>query len=208
MKIVLLSDTHGYHSYLDIPEGDLLIHAGDFSMRGREGETREFIEWFAAQPHPNKVFISGNHDFLAEQDPALFRSLIPDNVHYLEDSGVEIEGIEIWGSPISPWFHNWAFNRNRGSDIRFHWAKIPVSADIVITHGPPFGILDLTEGGEEVGCYDLKERLAVVKPKLHVFGHIHEGYGQVQQEETLFVNASIVNLRYNPVNAPVVLDWD
>jgi Icc-related predicted phosphoesterase len=208
MKIVLLSDTHGYHSYLDVPAGDLLIHAGDFSMRGREGETRDFLDWFSAQSHPHKVCISGNHDFLAEQEPAIFKGLVPDNVHYLEDSGVVIEGKEIWGSPITPWFHNWAFNRHRGSDIRWHWSQIPASADIVITHGPPFGILDLTNGGEEVGCYDLKERLAEVKPQLHVFGHIHECYGQLETEGTLFVNASIVNLRYNPVNAPIVLDLD
>lgn len=208
MKIVLLSDTHGSHSYLDIPQGDLLIHAGDFSMRGREGETRNFIDWFSAQPHPHKVFISGNHDFLAEEDPAIFRTMLPDNVHYLENSGVEIEGIEIWGSPISPWFHNWAFNRHRGDAIRPYWQKIPLTTDILITHGPPYGILDETDRGEVVGCQDLWNRIEEVQPKLHVFGHIHEGYGQLQKEETLFVNASIVNLRYNPVNAPVVLDWD
>lgn len=208
MKIVLLSDTHCTHQYLEVPAGDLLIHAGDFSLRGREAETQDFLDWFSSQPHPHKVFISGNHDFMAEKVPALFRSMLPTNVHYLEDSGVEIEGIRIWGSPITPWFYNWAFNRLRGDEINQYWQKIPENTDILITHGPPFGILDLTDGGDAVGCEDLMARIEEIKPKLHVFGHIHEAYGQLQKGETLFVNASCVNLRYNPVNDPIVLDWD
>lgn len=206
-KIVLISDSHGKHNQLQLPDGDLLLHAGDITGRGLAWQVREFMEWFGAQPHRHKVMVAGNHDFLAEEKPDEFLSLVPPGVTYLRDSGVEVEGIRIWGSPIQPWFHDWAFNRRRGPEIAAHWALIPEGTDILITHGPPFGILDRTAHGERVGCEDLTLHLDRVRPRLHVFGHIHEAYGHVQRDGIHYVNASVLDLQYQHTQAPVVLDW-
>lgn len=191
---------------MEIPDGDLLIHAGDVSSRGGMNEIRDFNEWLGTLPHPHKVIISGNHDFGFERYPKEAEALIT-NAKYLNDSGITIEGLKIWGSPIQPWFYDWAFNRKRGKDIRKHWDMIPTDTDILITHGPPFGILDNTERSEKVGCADLMDIIQHrVRPRLHVFGHIHEAYGQQQVEDTLFVNASMVNLAYRPVNQAIVVE--
>jgi predicted phosphohydrolase len=196
MRIVLISDTHGQHDGLRLPPGDLLIHAGDFSAKGRLQEVTDFMQWLTKQPHAHKVLIAGNHDFMAEQDPALFLSLIPPNVIYLNDSGTEIDGLKIWGSPIQPWFYDWAFNRQRGADIRKHWDLIPTDTDILVTHGPPHGVRDKTVDGTLVGCADLMAKVQEIQPKLHVFGHIHEAHGTELHGKTTFVNASVLNLRY------------
>jgi Icc-related predicted phosphoesterase len=116
------------------------------------------------------------------------------NAIYLEDSGITIEGLKIWGSPISPNYHSWAFNCERGEEIRKHWDLIPEDTDILITHCPPFGILDFDPEGKPKGCEDLLTIIQQkVKPRLHIFGHLHDAHGQIQIGETLFVNASMVN---------------
>jgi Icc-related predicted phosphoesterase len=124
----------------------------------------------------------------------------------LNDSGVEIEGMTVWGSPITPFFFDWAFNRHRGAHIRRHWDLIPAGVDILVTHGPPYGILDRTARGQCVGCEELLPVVERLRPRLHVFGHIHEAYGQVEVKGTRFVNASVLDLHYRRVNAPVVID--
>lgn len=207
MRIVCLSDTHGLHDQVKVPDGDLLLHAGDFSSRGEVHQVRAFLEWFADQPHRHKVFIAGNHDFLAERDPALFRSLVPSNCVYLEDEGVMIERKLIWGSPYTPWFYDWAFNCQRGLEIDQHWQQIWPGTDILLTHGPPYGIRDLTFHGELVGCADLNRHVWVQRPRLHVFGHIHEAYGLTEVNGIQFANASSVNLAYEMAHAPLVFDW-
>ena len=157
-------------------------------------------------PHRHKVVIAGNHDFFFEKYPKEAKRLIT-NAKYLNDSGILIEGLRIWGSPVQPWFYDWAFNRKRGKDIRKHWDLIPTTTDILITHGPPFGILDATDRGEKVGCEDLLDITQNrVRPKLHVFRHIHEAYGQHQVDDTLFVNASMVDLEYRPVREAIVVE--
>jgi Icc-related predicted phosphoesterase len=207
MKIILISDTHGLHDQLQLPEGDMLIHAGDVSMRGDEHEILAFLDWFGGLNYKYKIFISGNHDFFFERKtPAYIKSLIPENVIYLNDSHVMIEGIKIWGSPIQPWFHDWAFNRKRGEEIQKHWDLIPDDADIVVTHGPVFGILDTLNTGVPVGCEDLLPVIQRIKPKIHLCGHIHEAYGMVERDGTIYINASVLNLRYQMANQPVVLD--
>ena len=207
MKFVFISDTHMQHDILSLPEGDVLVHAGDFTDRGSVKEARSFLDWYACQPFQHKVLIAGNHDFLAENYPRAFRSMIPDNVIYLENSVVEIGGLKIWGSPVTPWFFDWAFNLKRGAPIRAHWADIPDDTDVVITHGPPYGVLDeVVRNPRPVGCRDLLQRIEAVQPKLHVFGHIHEGYGQLLRDNTLYVNAAVLDVRYVQRNAPIVLD--
>ncbi len=207
MKIIAISDTHGQHKDLQLPDGDLLLHAGDVSKRGSRAEIMDFLYWFSDQPHKYKVFIAGNHDFYFEKTvPEFINSDIPKNVVYLNDSGTEIEEIKIWGSPIQPWFYDWAFNRQRGADIKKHWNLIPSGTDILITHGPAYGILDLTMDSRAVGCEDLLEKIQEIKPKYHICGHIHEAYGQKRVGDTHYINASVLNLNYRLVNEPIVFE--
>lgn len=208
MKIVLISDTHSFHDQVQVPSGDILIHAGDFSRMGRMPEVTDFLDWFSALPHQHKIFISGNHDFMAESDPGLFRSLIPEGLYYLENESLHLEGIHFWGSPITPTFMDWAFNRNRGSEIQRYWERIPEDVDILITHGPPFGVGDeVMPRGEQVGCESLRAIVDQIKPKYHLFGHVHEGYGQYEENGIHFFNGSNLNEYYEVVNAPIVFEW-
>jgi len=207
MKAVLISDTHGQHESLALPSGDLLLHAGDVSGRGGNDQIIEFLKWFEAQEHKYKVFIAGNHDFFFEKAIDFeIEQLIPGKVHYLNDSGVTIEGYKIWGSPVQPRFFDWAFNRDRGADIKRHWDMIPVDTDILITHGPPYGILDETDTGLHVGCEDLLAAIDKTRVKLHVFGHIHEAYGSMERAGRHYVNASVLDLRYKLRNKPMMVE--
>lgn len=231
MKIVAISDTHTYHERLTskanfpnkLPNGDLLIHAGDFSSVGRKGEVEDFFNWLK-QVAPNYtygvVFIAGNHDrsfdpkFNYENNqttkPAWVVDIISDiqssgNIHYLENSSVNINGFNIWGSPITPWFHGdrWAFNKHRGDEIKAVWDTIPMNTDIIVTHGPVAYKLDFTVYDKlYVGCEDLRKAVNTIKPKLHISGHIHEGYDVDYDEHTTYVNASICTLSYDPTNKP------
>lgn len=204
MTFITISDTHGQHRSLDLPDGDVLIHAGDVSSRGTEYEIRSFLDWFERLDYKYKIFIAGNHDFFFEQeDVATIQSILPENVIYLNDSGANIEGMSIWGSPVSPWFYDWAFNRHRGEDIKKHWDLIPDHTDMLITHGPAFGILDQTVSGLHVGCEELKSRIDILKPKIHICGHIHEAYGQIKTPNTHFINASVLDVRYHLLNSAI-----
>jgi len=205
MRVVCISDTHSLHQDLEIPEGDLLVHAGDLTSRGSLDEVKQFAQWFSSLPHRHKVVIAGNHDFCFEHDAEQAENLLKD-CHYLRDSGVKIEGLWVWGSPWQPWFHSWAFNLERGDPLRQVWAMIPQHTDILVTHGPPAGHCDLIASGLRVGCEDLLARVRQVRPRLHIFGHIHEAYGVIEDDYTTFLNASICNLAYKPVQAPLVVD--
>ena len=202
MKIVCLSDTHQQHRKLTIPAGDLLIHAGDVTMNGSLDVIRDFNAWLGELPHRHKVMIAGNHDRNFEREPET-RALIT-NAIYLEDSGCTIEELKFWGSPVSPWFFDWSFNRQRGPDIKRHWDMIPRDTNVLITHGPPNGKLDtIRSGSAHLGCEDLAHAVAEIKPLLHVFGHIHGGYGIERDGTTTFVNASMVDEAYGAVNPPI-----
>ena len=211
MQIVFISDTHGEHQNLQLPkieaEKTMLIHTGDMSKMGREDEIKDFLNWFEMQDYKYKVFIAGNHDFLFEKNPTLAESSIPSNCIYLNNSSVEIEGIKIWGSPITPRFYDWAFNCDRGEKIRNYWQQIPLDTDILLTHGPAYGILDQTKHGLQVGCEELIGFVEKIKPKIHAFGHIHEAYGKVTNFDTTFINASVLDIRYKLVNQPILIDW-
>jgi predicted phosphodiesterase len=207
MRFVAISDTHGQHQALELPEGDVIVHAGDVSARGRRDEIVDFLSWYARTPFRHRVLIAGNHDFFFEDASAdEVAALIPAEVIYLNDSGLTLEGVKIWGSPIQPWFHDWAFNRQRGAPIREHWDLIPSSLDLLITHGPAFGLLDRTVSLMNVGCEDLLEAIARTRPKVHLCGHIHEAYGQVERDGIVFINASVLDFRYRLRSAPIVFD--
>lgn len=205
MRLVLISDTHRRHGRLSLPAGDVLIHAGDATSMGTAPEIAEWNEWLGRQPHRQKVVIAGNHDWLFEREPALARSLVT-HATYLEDSEVVIDRVRFWGSPWQPRFFRWAFNLERGAPLRAKWDLIPDGIDVLITHGPPHGILDRTFHGEPVGCEELAAVVARRRPRLHVFGHIHESHGRLERDGTVFVNASSCDVRDRPTNPPVVVD--
>jgi Icc-related predicted phosphoesterase len=217
MKLTVISDTHGMHRKIkSLPDGDVLIHCGDFSNIGEKAQVIDFVEWLKSQPHKHKIFIAGNHD--KSFDPKYINSWPDDlwlkdtlkyikelGIHYLENNDVIIEGVKFWGSPITPNFgeNYWAFNRKRGDEIRKYWSKISDYTDVIITHGPPAHILDWCVNGKLVGCNDLTYHIQRVKPKYHFFGHIHESYGVVDAPDTVFANASSVNEQYDLVNKPL-----
>ena len=200
------------HGKLNIPDGDVLIHAGDWGGSGSWREWVSFLAWLETLPHKHKVIIAGNHDEHCEAFPESAKEVIPKGVHYLNESGVTIEGVTFWGSPWTPQFFNWSFMYDRAEGEQ-RWAKIPDKVDVLITHGPPAGILDtvmrFNKGEyepESTGCLDLYHRVLKVQPKVHVFGHIHEGYGQLTKGGTVFVNASSCTEHYKPINPPQVVE--
>jgi Icc-related predicted phosphoesterase len=209
-KIVCLSDTHNCREQISVPDGDVLIHAGDATIHGTIEEIVLFNEWFKKFPHPYKIFVAGNHDWLFEMNNRFARTLLDSSIHYLQDSSIEIENLKIYGSPWQPRFYDWAFNLTRGAELAEKWSLIPEGTDVLITHGPPFGILDEVSGRysvENVGCEELRKRVEIVRPRLHVFGHIHCGYGTAKHFGVKFVNASNCDETYEPTNAPVIIDW-
>lgn len=205
MRVVCLSDTHSRHDSVVVPNGDVLVHAGDFTKLGEPQEICDFSQWLQSLPHRHKIVIAGNHDWLFENDPTKARELLQ-GCTYLEDTGVTIDDVKFWGSPWQPWFYDWAFNLERGPALADKWALIPDNTDVLVTHGPPFGILDMTARNEPAGCRDLTTALSRIRPRLHVFGHIHEGYGQLERDGTTYVNACNCTLQYQPENAAVVID--
>jgi predicted phosphodiesterase len=214
MKITCISDTHNQHLHIPpdwLEGGDVLVHAGDVSGRGTLKEIEAFLEWFNEQPYTHKIFIAGNHDFWFEKTTGfvvneMLQEKYP-NVKYLNDSGVEIDGVKFWGSPVQPWFYDWAFNRV-GTDICEHWDMIPLDTDVLITHGPMKGILDMTLRGVSTGCpYLLEKSAEMTNLKLFVCGHIHEAYGKFEfPDGGVFVNASTLNFNYNVQNKPIVVE--
>lgn len=214
MKIVCISDTHSKHEELtkDLSGGgDILIHAGDVSTMGRADQIKSFLDWFSDLNFKYKIFIAGNHDFGFQQVvgsgfPPTYVGIAPEytekGVIYLMDNEVTVEGLRIYGSPWQPRFYDWAFNVDRGEASAKKWEKIPEGLDILITHGPPYSILDNTISGEKVGCEELYKRVVTVKPRYHVFGHIHYGYGTMFMENTTYINAASLGERYEYDNKP------
>lgn len=214
MKLVFISDTHIEHlNYpIEIPDGDILIHCGDATYIGDKYQLLLFNEWFSSLPHKYKIFCPGNHDIGFDYDLAPKyidpQEVLSSNIIYLQDSGCTIEHnnqkLKIHASPRTPMFFNWAF-MHHGNEIQKYWDMIPENLDVLVTHGPPYGILDKTLEGKNVGCPFLLEEVKKKKPKIHAFGHVHEGYG-IQKEETTFINAAICNRDYFPENKPIVVE--
>lgn len=208
MKILFLSDTHGQHRKLkDLPAADLIIHGGDLTRMGKDHEAEDFMRWFTDLDYQHKIFIAGNHDFFFEgETPKSINRYLGENTYYLYNSYVEIEGIKIWGSPYSPTFFNWAFNLDRGEDIAEIWNQIPDDTDILVTHGPPFGILDQVDVGIHVGCEELIKKVNLIQPRYHLFGHIHENFGIEHTDATTFMNGSLLDENYVMTNQPILFE--
>jgi Icc-related predicted phosphoesterase len=210
MKVVCISDTHAQLNKVTLPKGDILIHSGDHTYRGTWNEMSKAFKDLArvSKDFKRVVTICGNHDWLGELEPKETEKLAKDNgLIYLNDSGIELLGYKIYGSPIQPEFCNWAFNRYRGPQIRRYWDAIPDDTQILVTHGPPALIGDKCPDGFRAGCQDLFERVVQLKDlELHVFGHIHGGYGITHFDGITFVNASTCDEQYKPVNKPIVIE--
>ncbi len=223
MKILLVSDTHGLHNSIRLPFADVLIHAGDLTSSGTDSQVAAAAKWLGSLPHRHKIAVAGNHDWLFERQPTLAATLLRSaGVTYLQDSGTSVDGLSIYGSPWQPEFMHWAFNVRRGQLTKY-WKQIPTGLDILITHGPPYGILDQRvppgtrrlspwedeepfAGSEHVGDEELLAVVGRAKPRVHVFGHIHSGYGTSKNEHTVFYNASLCDDQYEPVHEPWVID--
>lgn len=203
MRLVALSDTHADHEGLEVPGGDLLVHAGDATQRGRRDELVSFLTWFAAQPHPHKVFVPGNHDRCTEVDPEATAGLCAARgITLLCDEPRSVAGLSVFGSPVTPFHLAMAWNRARGPVIAESWAKVPPGLDLLITHGPPHLVGDRVPRVGQVGCADLRARLLVVPPRVHVFGHVHEGHGALTDPAfpgTRFFNVAIGRRDRRPV---------
>lgn len=204
MKLVLISDTHDLQHKVSIPDGDVFVHAGDLTMIGDVESTQKAIDWLDGQPHEHVVFIAGNHDYAFERGSRLDLKRLA----YLENSSVTIHGVKFYGSPVQPWFMSWAFNVHRGKPIKQFWDKIPEDTDVLITHGPPWGVLDQSIPGktDHLGCEELAKRMDAIKPKVHVWGHIHGSHGKVSLGDCSSYNASVVNEAYKVVNEPFVVE--
>lgn len=205
MRFVCISDTHGLHDNINIPDGDVLIHAGDFTNIGEFDDIRRFSSFLGELPHKYKVVIAGNHDISFETKPEEARKLLT-NCIYLQDSEVTIEGIRIYGSPWQPVFLDWAFGLPRGQAIRKKWDIIPKGIDILVTHCPPHRILDRGFLGGHYGCEELMKVVKIIKPKYHIYGHLHYESGKKTHGMTTFINASICDEDYNPRRAAVIFD--
>jgi Icc-related predicted phosphoesterase len=207
MRIACISDTHGFHRKLDVPEAEVLVHAGDFSARGGTvEELDDFNAWLGELPHRHKIVVAGNHDKLFEADPKLARARLS-NAVYLEQSAVTLDGIRFWGCPVTPVLPHMAFAVQRGAAGKY-WDKIPDQTEVLITHGPPFGILDKENIlAEHMGCMQLTKAVQRVRLRLHIFGHIHGGRGREQGPNgTQFVNCAV--LQSNRLFPPIVVEID
>jgi hypothetical protein len=191
-------------------------------VRGGLHEVDDFLRWMESLPHAHKILVAGNHDWLFQRSPDLSARLLAEHpgITYLRDSGCQVGGLQVRGSQWQPSFGSWAFNLPRGLAIRDKWGLIPIGIDILVTHGPPMGVLDQTQpkttgdwkpGHRQpvhLGCEELLHRLKAVSPRLHVFGHIHGGHGIKKTKRTISVNASICDERNQPLHAPIVLDLE
>jgi Icc-related predicted phosphoesterase len=218
MKIVAISDTHCKWNKLVIPECDILISAGDYSFLGEPHVVKNFHKWLNKQPAKHKISVQGNHEKQVESNFAFSKQIAEEaclGVHFIDEGLVEVEGLKIWCTAITPFFRNWAWNRYSGEDIQKHWDRIPEGIDILVSHGPPFGILDGVErfNGkmcefeiEHCGCPQLLNKVLEIKPRYHIYGHIHEGHGTCSRDGITFVNASICDGQYRPVHDITIVE--
>ncbi len=206
MRIVIVGDTHGRHDKLGILEGDILLHCGDLchGMLASQAQLEAADRWLGQQKFKTILCIAGNHDRPIQRLVNGNKTPILHNAIYLQDESFVFEGVKFYGTPWIPLLAIWAFYLDDES-LRQKWAQIPDDVDVLMTHTPPRGILDFSNFTQApAGCQYLADRVAEIKPKVHCFGHIHESYGRIDTDETIFVNAAV--LAKKELNRPVVID--
>jgi len=225
MKIVCISDTHCKLKQMQaentLPPGDVLVHAGDALSRGSYSEFRTFVNRMAKLDYKYKIYVPGNHDWYLQTNTEEAREKLEQaGIILLVDEEVIIDGVKFYGSPVIPRFHNWAFNKDifdcgtsypkehpKYDPIQPHWDLIPEDTDVLITHGPPLGIMDESiYDNVHCGCPALWDKVIDIVPKYHIFGHIHNWHGTQKYGELTFVNASTCTEQYKPLNKPIVVE--
>ena len=209
-----MSDTHGRHQNLKVPDGDVLIHAGDFCRWGSRSDVHEFAEWFSDFPHERKIAIAGNHDIALQKYLGYGHMLRMYEIEYLEDTqSATQDGPKIWGSPFTPPFQSWAFMLEEDVLAR-KFALIPYDVDVLVTHGPPAGTLDFTDLERvHAGSHSLTSRIDELmhskdRKLVHILGHIHERWGSETNGGYHGYNVAICDFKYNPVNPCTVIEWE
>ncbi len=210
MRLICISDTHNKIGQLELPKGDLLLIAGDLTGYGT---VEEFVKLNADLEEVKKLYkygilaVPGNHDFGAERDFNHIKALLTNVKYFIHHEEVIIGGVKFFGSGYSPRFYDWAYNVDRGPEIAAKWSQIPNDCDVLITHGPCYGILDETPRGENVGCKDLLDAV-IQRPSIKVVigGHIHFSHGVKDVMGKTFINASSCNEKYMPINKPIEIE--
>ena len=195
MKILHISDTHGRHTELvKLPAADIIVHSGDFTLGGSEQETINFLNWFLDLPYQHKILVAGNHD------DCLYNSGLnglDSNCHYLNNSDVVIGGVRFYGVPM---FMQDCISGQQERNI----GNIPAGIDVLVTHQPPYGILDRS-GSINYGSSELLSKIGIIAPQFHLFGHIHVANGEVITKTTKFVNSAIVSENYQSLQSYHIL---
>lgn len=221
-----ISDTHGRHREVDIPKVNILFFAGDISSKGQKHQIEDFSLWLEELKTLKKideaVGIVGNHEITFDKNHFGYNKESESwlkNCHYLNDSSVEIMGLKIYGSPVTPWFYDWGFNIHRGEEIKVFWDKVPRNeVDVFITHGPPYGIQDWVETNsydyntgrpkrEYVGCKDLLKAMPEINPTINIFGHIHGAHGNKKKQNIHYANVAICDEDYRATNPVTKLEF-
>ncbi|MFZ4582255.1 MAG: metallophosphatase domain-containing protein [Paludibacter sp.] len=195
MKILHLSDTHSKHLLIkNLPKADIIVHSGDFTENGTESEVIDFINWFCNLDYHYKIFVAGNHDLCLDGERI---EGLPENCHYLYNSGIEILGVSFWGIP-------YFVSTEKSGETATNLLKIPDKLNVFISHRPPYGILD-SEENYHFGCIQLLEFVQSKRPQYHLFGHVHADYGIIKSYFTTFVNASLIS-KNNIRNKPILIE--
>lgn len=207
MKVVAVSDSHWKLDKLEVPAGDVFVFAGDWSVtNGGITDVLKFSNFVKGLKHKHKIIIAGNHDWSAQNEPTIVKQMFKEaGAAYLQDEPLVIKGVKFWGSPWSPEFMNWAFMKPE-YELKKVYNRIDPDTDVLITHSPPYGILDRLPSFENVGSQALEEAVHRVKPSYHIFGHIHCGYGVEYSDATIFYNVAVCNDDYELVNKPTVIE--
>ena len=216
MRIAMISDVHEQWHDLKIPECDVLISAGDYSYTGKRYVVVEFHKWLSKQNAENIISVQGNHELWVEKHWDEASSLVHEidpRIWFVDTGHKIIDGVSFFCSAVQPEFGNWAWNKKRGPELAAHWARIPSNTEVLVTHGPPYGVLDVstskyaTKG--HLGCKDLLDKISYLDHlKLHVFGHIHGSSGEQDIEGIRFVNAAICDEDYLPFNPVRIYDLE
>lgn len=220
MKIVCVSDTHTLHKHVNVPDGDVFIHAGDMTNIGEDQDLLEVSEWISDLPHKHKIVICGNHEKKYSEDTESIKAYFECfGIKVLHNETITIDGFKFYGEPRTPEFYNWGWAYNPGYEAELVWEKMPEGIDVLVCHGPPLGYGDIAprlygfcQGSaykeeNHVGCPTQLKHLKRVQPKLVVCGHIHFSHGIYMTDfGTTVVNASICTEAYKPTNKPIVVN--